>query len=109
MKRFCFSCDLKDDEKLIAEYEQYHKKIWPEIDASIKGSGIENLEIYRVGNRMFMIMEVNDTFSFEAKAAADASNPKVQEWEELMWKYQQALPFAKPGEKWVQMKKIFQL
>jgi L-rhamnose mutarotase len=56
-----------------------------------------------------MIMEVNDSFSFEAKGAADAANPKVQEWEKLMWKYQKALPGAKPGEKWILMNKIFEL
>jgi hypothetical protein len=52
---------------------------------------------------MFMIMEVNERFSFEAKARADRNNPRVQEWENLMWKFQQALPEAKPGEKWLQM------
>jgi L-rhamnose mutarotase len=56
-----------------------------------------------------MIMEVDDMFSFERKAAMDADNPKVQEWEQLMWKFQQSMPFAKPGEKWVLMDKIFQL
>lgn len=109
MRRFCFSCDLKNDPQLIAEYERHHEKIWPEIEASIRNAGIGNMEIYRVENRMFMIMEVNDDFSFEAKNAADAADPKVQEWETLMWKYQQALPFARPGEKWMMGKKIFQL
>jgi L-rhamnose mutarotase len=109
MKRFCLAVDLKDDEQLIAEYEQYHERLWPEIEASIKDSGIINLEIYRIENRLFMIMETNDSFSFEAKSAADASNEKVQEWETLMWNYQQALPTAKKGEKWIIMKKIFDL
>lgn len=109
MKRYALALDLKDDAKLIAEYEQYHQAVWPEILDSIQSSGIEVLDIYRTGNRLFMIMEVNDTFSFEAKGAADAANPKVQEWEELMWKYQQALPLAKPGEKWILMDKIFSL
>ena len=67
------------------------------------------MEIYRVSNRLFMIMEVNDDFSFEKKAMADAANEKVAEWEQLMWKYQQELPVAKPGEKWVLMGKIFSL
>jgi L-rhamnose mutarotase len=31
----------------------------------------------------------------------------VQEWEALMWKYQQALPKVKPGEKWMLMDRIF--
>ena len=107
MKRYCLALDLKDDPNLIAEYEVYHQKVWPEILASIRDSGIQQMEIYRAGNRLFMIMEVNDTFSFETKSKADVTNPKVQEWETLMWKYQQALPFAKPGEKWVVMDKIF--
>ena len=109
MKRYCLALDLKNDPQLIAEYEKYHQEVWPEIRQSISGSGIENMEIYRVMNRLFMIMEVNDTFSAEKKAAADAANPKVQEWEALMWKYQQALPIAKPGEKWIVMDKIFTL
>ena len=109
MKRYCLALDLKNDPQLIAEYEKYHQEVWPEIRQSISGSGIENMEIYRVMNRLFMIMEVNDTFSAEKKAAADATNPKVQEWEALMWKYQQALPIAKPGEKWIVMDKIFSL
>ncbi len=39
----------------------------------------------------------------------DAKNEIVMQWEKLMWGYQQALPTAKPGEKWVLMQKIFTL
>ena len=109
MKRHCLALDLVDDPILIAEYEQYHVKIWPEIHKSITDSGIENMEIFRIGNRLFTIMEVADSFSFEEKGKMDAENPKVQEWENLMWKYQQALPMAKTGEKWLLMDKIFGL
>ncbi|MGN7819518.1 L-rhamnose mutarotase [Chitinophaga varians] len=109
MKRYCLALDLVNEPQLIAEYEDYHRNVWPEIKKSITDSGIQNMEIYRAGNRLFMIMEVNDTFSFDTKGAMDAANPKVQEWEQLMWKYQQALPVAKPGEKWIIMDKIFSL
>jgi L-rhamnose mutarotase len=108
-RRYCLALDLKDDPQLIAEYRRHHQKIWPEITRSIKDSGIENLEIYLLGSRLFMIMEVNDGFSFEAKGEADRRNPKVQEWENLMWKFQKALPQAKPGEKWLLMERIFKL
>jgi L-rhamnose mutarotase len=107
MKRYCLALDLKDDPALIAEYEEHHRKVWPEILQSIKQAGIEKMEIYRAANRLFMIMETNDSFNFAAKATADEANQKVQEWERLMWKYQQALPTAGPGEKWVLMEKIF--
>ena len=109
MRRYCFALDLKDDPALIAEYKRYHEKIWPEITRSLKDAGILNLEIYLLGTRMFMIMEVSDSFSFENKAAADNANPKVREWEELMWKFQKPLPQAKPGEKWLGMERIFSL
>src|SRR5690242_18691162 len=109
MKRYTLALDLKDDPTLIKEYEDYHKHVWPEIVESIKNSGIQNMEIYRAGNRLFMIMETDDDFSLEHKALIDQYNPKVQEWETLMWKYQQALPYAKQGEKWMLMTKIFQL
>lgn len=108
-KRYCLALDLKDDPQLIAEYRRYHETIWPEIAGSIKDSGIEDMEIYQRGARLFMIMKVRDDFSFEAKAKADAANPKVQEWEKLMWKFQQPLPDAKPGEKWLLMDRIFKL
>jgi L-rhamnose mutarotase len=109
MKRYCLALDLVDDQALITEYEAYHKAVWPEILAGIKHAGITDMEIYRVHNRLFMIMEVTDSFNFEEKAAADAASEKVQEWEKLMWKYQQALPVAKPGEKWLMMNRIFSL
>ena len=109
MKRYCLALDLQDDPKLIAEYKRYHKKVWPEITKSIRDAGIEDMEIYLLGTRLFMVMEVNETFAFEAKAKADRSNPKVREWEELMWKFQKSLPQAKPGEKWLLMERIFKL
>lgn len=108
-RRYCLTLDLNNDPKLIAEYKKYHEKIWPEIAASIREFGIEDMEIYLLGTRMFMIMEVNESFSFARKAAADAANPRVQEWEQLMWKFQKALPEAKPGEKWMLMERIFKL
>jgi L-rhamnose mutarotase len=108
-RRYCLTLDLKNDPRLIAEYKRYHENVWPEISESIKESGIVDMEIYLLGTRMFMVMDVNENFSFDKKAKADAANPKVQEWEELMWRFQQALPEAKPGEKWLRMERVFKL
>ena len=112
--RYCLALDLQKDAVLIAEYENWHRDVWPEIKKSILDSGIESMEIYRLENRLFMIMETGvmatgEDFSFEKKAAMDAANPEVQRWEELMWKYQVAVPGGKPGEKWRLMERIFSM
>ena len=109
LKIYYLFCDLKDDLKLIEEYKAHHKNVWPEILDSIKESGIVNMEILNKGNRLFMIVQADESFSFETKARLDANNPKVQEWEDLMWQYQQKIPFAKQGEKWILLDSIFKL
>ena len=109
MKRYCLALDLKDDPILKEEYINHHKKVWPEILDSILNSGIRDMQIYNIENRLFMIMDVEDYFSFEKKDKLDAENPFVQKWEALMSTYQQKLPSASPHQKWVLMNKIFQL
>ena len=109
LKKFCLALDLKDDPQKIDTYIKYHQKVWPEINESIKDSGVQNAEIFQTGNRLFMILEVDDPFIFERKAALDNSNQKVQEWEALMWEFQQALPNTPPDSKWVLMDKIYDL
>lgn len=108
-RRYCLTLDLKNDPTLIAEYKRHHDEIWPEITQSIRDAGVEDLEIYLLGTRLVMILEVNEIFSFEKKAESDRINPTVQEWERLMWKFQKPLPEARPGEKWLLMDKIFKL
>jgi L-rhamnose mutarotase len=109
--RLCYALDLKDDPALIAEYERWHEpgNVPREVVDSIRAAGIHGMEIFRAGNRLFMVVEVDEGFSPDAKAATDAADPHVQAWEALMSKFQQPLPFAKPGEKWVPMARMFSL
>lgn len=109
MQRHVLALDLKDDPKLIEEYLTIHKAVWPEILESIREAGITACDMYRAGTRMVMILEVGDTFSFERKTAMDEASPIVQKWEAFMWTFQQAIPAAKPGEKWVVMDQFFSL
>jgi L-rhamnose mutarotase len=109
MKRYCLAVDLVDDPAKIREYEDLHRAVWPEILDSIKLSGILDMQIYRTGNRLCMVMETEDDFNFERKALSDRDNPDVQRWEEFMWDFQQPLSWAEPGQKWVLMEQIFQL
>jgi L-rhamnose mutarotase len=107
MRKFCLACDLKDDDRLIDAYESYHKAVWPEILDSLKESGIHSMEIFRTGNRLFMIIHVTDAFSFEKKGAMDLANPIVQKWESLMSQFQQQISWSPDGIKWVPMERIF--
>ena len=77
-KRLCYSCDLKDDSKLIEEYKAYHAagKAYRN-NKSINDAGIVDMEIHS-GNRMFMIMEVDETFDPAKKAQMDANNLKFK-------------------------------
>ena len=107
MRKFCLACDLKDDDQLIYAYDTYHTDVWPEVLDSLKESGINIMEIYRTGNRLFMVIHVTDAFSFEKKAAMDLANPVVQKWESLMSQFQQQISWAPAGVKWVLMERIF--
>ncbi len=107
MRQFCLACDLKDDEQLIRSYDDYHRNVWPEVKDSLRQAGIDVMEIYRTGNRLFMIIQVTSDFSFERKAAMDLANPVVQKWEALMSQFQKQIPWAKPDTKWILMERVF--
>ena len=107
MERYCFTLDLVDDEVRIREYEAHHRHIWPEVVDSFHRAGILNVELYRTGNRLVMILDTEDDFSLDRKREIDESDRKVQEWETLMATYQQPLSWAKEGEKWILMQPIY--
>jgi L-rhamnose mutarotase len=109
MRRLYFALDLKDDPALIKEYEDWHRagKIWPEVVEHLRAAGIKEIEILRCGDRLTMVMEVPDEFSAADQAALAAASGRVREWEDLMWRFQRPLPFAKVGEKWVPMARVF--
>lgn len=109
--RQCLALDLKDDPALIDRYEAWHAAgaVPAAVIASIRAADIRDMQIWRLGTRLFMIMETGPAFSAEAKAAADMASQDVQAWERLMWEFQQPLPGAADGEKWLPMRQIFAL
>lgn len=111
IKRYCFALDLKDEEALISEYVHYHQPdvIWPEIIEGIKKCNIIDMEIYRIGNRLCMILETNEVFQLERDFAKMLELPAQKEWADLMKQFQQRLPFSGIDEGWAQMNKIFKL
>jgi L-rhamnose mutarotase len=105
--RHCLTLDLKDDPTLIAAYRRHHQEVWPGVLESLRASGIVRAELYLRGTRLVMVIDVSPDFSFHAKADRDLADPIVQEWERLMWTFQQALPDAPAGEKWQPMERMF--
>ncbi|HEX7759947.1 MAG TPA: L-rhamnose mutarotase [Caulobacteraceae bacterium] len=111
MARHVLLLDLNDDPQAIAAYRRWHAPGGPPaaVIASIRAAGIEAMEIHLSGDRLVMLIEAGPDFSFAAKAAADAANPDVQDWEALMSRFQKPVPWAGPGEKWVRAERIFAL
>jgi L-rhamnose mutarotase len=105
-RRLCFALDLVNDAQKIAEYEQFHRPggVWPRIVDDLYAQGIEDMEIWRTGERMVMIATVADDYP-----RARPIPVEYDEWEGLMWTFQKALPHATPGQKWVAMTRIFDL
>ena len=111
VKRYCQTMELKDDAELIRRYREAHDKehFWDEIKEGIKAVGILEMEIYILGNRLFMIMDTTDEFDMERDYARLATLPRQAEWEEHMSKYQKVLPGQSSQEKWKLMERIFKL
>ena len=108
--RHCLALDLKDDPALIAEYERHHRQVWPEVIAHLRGQGVRELQIFRLGTRLVMLMDTDDAVFDPARmAAAQHDDPRLRAWEDLMWRFQQATPWTPAGEKWVSMAPIFLL
>lgn len=108
--RRCFAVDLHDDPDRIARYRAWHEAGGPPaaVTAAIRADDVRELEIWLVGDRLFMILEQGDGYDAEAKAARDAANPDVRRWDALMRTFQKPLPFA-PDRTWVEMEKIYAL
>lgn len=111
MKRYCQTLDLKDDPALIEEYAYWHspEHIWPEIPEGIRAVGILDMEIYRLGNRLCMIVETPDDFDWDSAFARLATMDRQAEWEDFVGKFQQASAGSASSEKWQLMERIFKL
>lgn len=110
-RRICCTLALKNDPALIEKYEWYHRaeNAWPEIIRSILGAGIQEMEIYRAGSTLFMIMDVDATFDPESKTKADAADPVVQKWERLMEAFQDLSNADEAARKWQTLSSIYRL
>jgi len=111
VKRYCRTMNLKDNPELIAEYRKRHSQehSWKEIREGIKEVGILEMEIYILGNRLFMIVETPLDFDWDTAMARLATLPRQQEWEDYMSIFQDCEQGATATEKWQMMERMFYL
>ena len=108
--RHCLALDLHDDPELIAAYEQYHRQVWPEVLAHLRAQGVRELEIFRLGTRIVMVMDTDDAvFDAARMAEAERTDARLRAWEDLMWSFQKTTPWTPEGAKWTPMQPLFRL
>jgi L-rhamnose mutarotase len=108
MKSFAQVLDLKNDPKIIEKYEEYHRDVWPEVLAALKKIGIKRMEIFRVGNHLFMYCLVPDDFDPKRNFQGYTElAPRAKEWNDLMSTFQQKVPEAGPDDWWTPGKLVF--
>ena len=109
MKRYCQTLELRDNPEMIERYVEAHAHVWQEVQAGIREVGILDMQIYRRGNRLFMIMDTVDDFDFIKDNARLSNLPRQAEWEAYVAQFQGCDPAAPSTAKWQLMEKIFEL
>lgn len=107
MKRYCQCLTLVDDEQMISKYVEVHAHVWPEIIEGQREVGILDMQIYRRGRSLFMIMDTVDDFDFGRDMARLATLPRQAEWEAYVSRFQGCSSAARSDEKWQRMERIF--
>ena len=108
--RYVFTVNLKDEPGVVETYTRHHREVWPEVQASLRRVGVRQMEIYLLGLRLIMVVEMRDGLDYRAAFKAhESSSPRVAEWERLMKTLQQPPPDARGGEWWAAMELVFQL
>ena len=108
MKTFAYTLELVDEPGSIANYIEHHKKVWPEVLNGIRASGVLRSKIFLLGNRLFLIVEAEDSYD-AGMLQTYASGPKEKEWDDLMRTFQKPVREAKEGEWWAEMDLIYDL
>jgi L-rhamnose mutarotase len=110
MTRHVLAVDLKDDPAVVAAYKEHHRRVWPEVLRSLRRAGIADMQIYLLGRRLVMLVDMSDGLDVRrAFAQHVASDPRVAEWEALMKSMQQPAPDSGAGEWWAVMQPVFDL
>lgn len=104
MKRFGQLIGVKPEK--FEEYTQYHAAVWPEILSMISACNIRNYSIFHKDGLLFAYFEYVGE-DFEADMAKMATDPKTQEWWDIMKPMQAPIETRAEGEWWAAMQEVF--
>lgn len=107
MKRYCQTLTILNNPETIAKYLEAHANVWPKVIEGQREVGILSMQIYALGNRLFMIVDTIDDFDWERDMDKLAQMPAQIEWEAYVSQFQGCTLNAKSTEKWQMMNKIF--
>ena len=110
MTRHVLTVRLKDEAGVVDTYTRHHREVWPDVQASLRQCGVEQMDIYLLGSTLVMILEMRNGLDYRtALASHAASSARVTEWEELMKSLQEPSVGAGAGEWWAVMEPVFHL
>ena len=98
---------LVDNPEMIEKYVEAHAQVWPEVIQGQREVGIVDMQIFRHGRNLFMIMDTVDDFDFNRDMARLATLPRQAEWEAYVSQFQGCSADARSDEKWQLMERIF--
>ena len=104
------SANLVEDEKMQKEYLDYHKtqfEKWPEISKGFCNAEFQRLAIFKKDRQLMLIISIPKGKKLDdLNPKTTLNNPKVDEWNSIMKKYQEGIEGTKPDEVWVYFKPI---
>ena len=110
-KRYCKTLELRDDPDLIRNYKKVHAPgaVWPEVTKGMREVGITDMEIYILGNRLFMIMETVADFDHDDAMKKLGDKPRQAEWEKYVSQFQKTASDSSAADKWQLMERIYKM
>ena len=104
------TANLVNDEKMQKDYVDYHKtqfEKWPEIAKGFCNADFQQLQVFKNGRQLILVISIPKGESLDKlNPKTTENNPRVDDWNNLMKKYQTGIEGAKPGEAWIFLKKI---
>jgi len=104
------TANLVEDPKLQKEYVDYHAtqfEKWPEIAKGFCNADFQQLQVFKNGRQLMLIISIPKGESLDKlNPKTTENNPRVDDWNNLMKKYQTGIEGAKPDETWIFLNKI---